>query len=73
MEKGLIKSIRQEKFSQKIMGKTNKCNIQEDEALPGIMKKYKSTFLFSFLKQSPNQLFSRHSFFLLFLILLIKR
>lgn len=54
MEKGLIKSIRQEKFSQKIMGKTNKCNIQEDEVLGEIVKKYKSNFLLSFFKNYPT-------------------
>ena len=38
--------MRQEKFQQKRWGKTNNCNIEEDEAPAGIVKKCKSTFLF---------------------------
>lgn len=44
----------QQHFYSKEFLKKNKFNIQEDEALPEIMKKYKSTFSFSFLEHSPN-------------------
>ena len=39
------------------MGKTNEYNIQEDESLATREKKYKRTFLFSLLKNSPSRNF----------------
>ena len=51
------------KIQQKVIGKPNKRSIKEDEALTKIVKKYKTTFLFVFFKNSPNRLFSRLSFF----------
>ena len=53
------------KVWQKIIAKTNKCNIKEDEALVEILKRTNIyvTFFFSSLKRSPKPLFLRLSFF----------
>ena len=32
--------MKQEKIKQKVIGKTNKCNLQEDEALATIQNRY---------------------------------
>ena len=58
--------LKTEKFWPKVMGKIKKFNIHEDEVLVEIMEKYKSTSLYSFLKNSTKRLFLGLSFFCIF-------
>ena len=57
------------------MGKTNRCNMQEDVTVKAeIVKKYKNTFLSCYFKRSPNAVLSEDFVFLsVFLIHLVKR
>ena len=66
--------IKEERLYQKVIAKTYKCNIQEDETLERILKKTNvyMAFLFSSLKSFPNALISRLIFAFFFSFSLLK-